>query len=121
LLVTAAIDDGAGGSRRLTDGLCFLIIGYVASPEFVNKLKGFFAMRSWIRFVVCVIVLGFFFGSAVTRAQQKALTADQMQVVSAVTAIFDAATHDDLGKFHSVVEPGFISTMRGRDLMGTRL
>jgi hypothetical protein len=64
-------------------------------------------MRSWIRCVVCVIVLGFFFGCAVTRAQQKALTADQSQVVSAVTAIFDAATHDDLGKFHSVVEPGF--------------
>jgi ketosteroid isomerase-like protein len=64
-------------------------------------------MRSWIRFVACVIVLGFLFGSAVTRAQQKVLTADQIQVVNAVTAIFDAATHDDLGKFHSVVEPGF--------------
>ncbi|WP_158943090.1 nuclear transport factor 2 family protein [Granulicella sp. S190] len=39
--------------------------------------------------------------------QQKVLSADGIQVVSAVSAIFDAAAHDNLAKFHAVVAPGF--------------
>ena len=41
------------------------------------------------------------------RGQQKPLTTDQAQVAGAVSAVFDAASHDDLVKFHSVVAPGF--------------
>jgi hypothetical protein len=53
------------------------------------------------------MALTFFVNVGVARGQQRALTADQTQAVTTVSAIFDAAAHDDLEKFHSVVAPGF--------------
>ncbi len=40
-------------------------------------------------------------------AQEKPLSAEQIQVVDAVKTIYVAAAADDLAKFHSVIAPGF--------------
>jgi hypothetical protein len=53
-----------------------------------------------LMFMFCINV-------GVGRGQNGALTADQTQVANTVSAIFNAATQDDLEKFHSVVAPGF--------------
>jgi Domain of unknown function (DUF4440) len=54
-----------------------------------------------------VLVFMFFVAVGSSRGQQRALSADQAQVVDAVKAIFSAAANDDLAKFHAVVAPGF--------------
>jgi hypothetical protein len=64
-------------------------------------------MRVRSGFAASALALMFFVDVGVARSQQRALTADQTQVVRTVSAIFDAAAQDDLEKFHSVVGPGF--------------
>jgi hypothetical protein len=66
-------------------------------------------MKLRIGFARAVVVLALIFSVdlLIASAQQRALTADQSQVVSTVSAIFSAAELDDLTKFHAVVAPGF--------------
>ena len=56
---------------------------------------------------VAVLVLMFFVAVGSSSGQERALSADQGQVVDTVKAIFAAAAVDDLAKFHAVVAPGF--------------
>jgi ketosteroid isomerase-like protein len=62
-----------------------------------------------LRFFRCVLLcfLTVSIAAPSSYAQQKPLTADQQQVVDTVKSIFAAAKADDLGKFDSIVEPGF--------------
>ena len=60
-----------------------------------------------ITFAAVALAVLVFVGDCVARGEQKTLTADQAQVANAVSAVFDAANHDDLAKFHSVVSPEF--------------
>jgi SnoaL-like domain len=63
------------------------------------------SMRVRNIFAAFAIVLFVAVGSS--HGQQRALSADQAQVVDTVKAVFAAATVDDLAKFHAVVGPGF--------------
>jgi ketosteroid isomerase-like protein len=66
-------------------------------------------MSMKVRSILAAVVLGLVLAGdvGVVRGQQRALTADQAQVVSTVSAIFGAAEQDDLAKFHAGVAPGF--------------
>jgi Domain of unknown function (DUF4440) len=63
------------------------------------KVRGFFA--------AALLTLMFFVAAGTSSGQDRALSADQVQVVDTVKAIFAAAAADDLAKFHAVVAPGF--------------
>ena len=63
------------------------------------KARGFFA--------AAVLALMFFVAVDSSSGQERALSADQVQVVNTVKGIFAAAALDDLAKFHAVVGPGF--------------
>jgi hypothetical protein len=58
-------------------------------------------------FATTTLALMLFVNVCVARGQQRALTAEETQVVATVSAIFNAATQDDLAKFHAVTAPGF--------------
>ncbi|WP_433969123.1 nuclear transport factor 2 family protein [Tunturiibacter gelidiferens] len=66
-------------------------------------------MSMKVRSTLAATVLALMLFVAVCRSsgQQRALSADQAQVVDTVKAIFSAASLDDLAKFHAVVAPGF--------------
>jgi ketosteroid isomerase-like protein len=54
-------------------------------------------------------------------AQQLAMSADQTQVVTALTAMFAAAQVDDLAKFNSLVSPGFYMFDGGKRYDGSAI
>jgi hypothetical protein len=58
-------------------------------------------------FAATVLSLMLFVAVGSSRGQERALSADQGQVVDTVKAIFGATAFDDLAKFHAVVAPGF--------------
>ena len=58
-------------------------------------------------FAAAVLALMLFGAVGSSSGQERALSADQVQVVNTVKGIFAAAALDDLAKFHAVVAPGF--------------
>jgi hypothetical protein len=58
-------------------------------------------------FAATVLALLLFVAVHTSSGQERALSADQAQVVDAVKGIFAAAAVDDLARFHAVVAPGF--------------
>jgi hypothetical protein len=57
--------------------------------------------------VATVLALLLFVDVGSSSGQDRALSADQAQVVDAVKGIFAAAAVDDLARFHAEVAPGF--------------
>jgi SnoaL-like domain len=64
-------------------------------------------MSMRVRTIFALPALMFFVAVGDCSGQERALSADQMQVVDTVKAIFAAAALDDLAKFHAVVAPRF--------------
>jgi hypothetical protein len=60
-----------------------------------------------VRNILAVLALVFFVVVGSSGGQERALSADQGQVVDTVKGVFSAAAVDDLVKFHAVVAPGF--------------
>jgi hypothetical protein len=64
-------------------------------------------MSKKVRSIFAVLALMFFVAVGSSSGQERALSADQGQVVDTVKGIYAAAALDDLAKFHAVVAPGF--------------
>jgi hypothetical protein len=65
------------------------------------------SMKARSVLAAALLALMLFVGVSSSGGQQRALSADQGQVVDTVKGIFAAAALDDLAKFHAVVAPGF--------------
>jgi hypothetical protein len=77
----------------------------VSSPNWMKVLEVLMSIK--VRSVLAAAVLVLFVAVGSSSGQQRALSADQGQVVDTVKEIFVAAAVDDLAKFHAVVAPGF--------------
>ena len=66
-------------------------------------------MSSRLHIAVATTVLALMFSAipVTARAQQKLVTADQVQIVDTVSTIFTAARTDDVAKFDSVIASDF--------------
>jgi ketosteroid isomerase-like protein len=80
-------------------------------------------MKWPIRFALTAAALSFMLSVDVyiAGAQQRRLSADQAKIVSAVSAVYEAAAEDDLTKFHAVVAPGFYLYDAGKRLDGDEI
>ena len=63
--------------------------------------------RLQIGFVAIAFALQFCTSAQSARDQRKLVTGDQVQVVDAVSTMFDALRIEDIKKFDSVIAPGF--------------
>lgn len=89
------------------EGACRLAYHLVTAD--INDVRRYDSMVYPIHFRVAasLLALAISLTPGVAAAERGALTVDEKKVADTMTEIFDAATHDDLAKFHSLTTPGF--------------